>query len=111
MAEASNVTLEIFINSLPIRPEALDMYKNGLNTGMNRSNQSMVQDKTLFQKELPAWHQEILFDPQTSGGLLIAVPEKQGSELIEAFKADGMEWISCIGGVLPYNGSDSLVFL
>ena len=110
MAEASNVTLEIFIDSLPVLPEALDMYKIGVKTGMNRSNQSMVTDKTLLPKELPGWHREILFDPQTSGGLLMAVPEKQGSGLIEAFKADGLEWISRIGMVLPYNGSASLVF-
>ncbi len=110
MAEASKATLEIDLDSLPVLPEALDMYKNGVTTGMNRSNQLMVEAKTGFEKEPPSWHKEILYDPQTSGGLLIAVPENAGKNLLEAFKENGLSWFSKIGKVSPLKDSAYLIF-
>ncbi|NQU62945.1 MAG: selenide, water dikinase SelD, partial [SAR324 cluster bacterium] len=77
VAKASNVSLEIEIDKLPIMPEALEMYKKGVTTGVNAFNQELVFGKHRFDIELPQWHKEIVFDPQTSGGLLLSVPEEE----------------------------------
>ena len=87
MAQASQVRLEFEIEQLPVMPEALEMYRKGVTTGVNLANRRMVADHLRFEKKLPAWHQEIVFDPQTSGGLLVAVPEGQNQEVLAALKA------------------------
>ena len=75
MARASNVTLEIDLDNIPIMREALEMYRKGMNTGVNQYNRKLVENNMSFEKALPAWHQEIVYDPHNSGGLLVSLTE------------------------------------
>ena len=50
------------------------------------------------------WVQDVLFDPQTSGGLLIAVAEKDAAPLVAALHANGVEAAAIIGTVTGENG-------
>jgi len=54
--------------------------------------------------------QEIVYDPQTSGGLLVSVPESQGESLLKALQAAGVRWASMVGKVKPLIDSSHLVF-
>jgi selenide,water dikinase len=63
-----------------------------------------------FEKDLPPWHKEIVYDPQTSGGLLVAVPESEGEALVKALQAQGVRWASMVGKVKPLSDSNYLVF-
>jgi len=110
MATASDVLLEVVLDEIPIMREALDMYQKGMNTGMNASNRQMVIQNMQFEKTLPAWHQEIVYDPQTSGGLLIAVPESSGENLLKALKDAGVDQAQIIGKVTERQDSVYLVF-
>jgi len=87
MAKASQVTLTLDLDALPIMDQALDMYRKGVTTGVNAFNRDLSMPHTQIEKELPSWHQQILYDPQTSGGLLVALPADQGAALVEALKA------------------------
>jgi len=91
MARGSKVSLRINLDHLPIMPEALAMYRKGMRTGVNQFNRRMVADKVRFDVQLPDWHEEIVFDPQTSGGLLAAIPESQGQNLIALLKKAGVD--------------------
>jgi selenide,water dikinase len=110
MARGSNVTLKIDMDSIPIMREALEMYDKGMSTGVNKNNRQMVQKSSRFEKELPAWHQEIVFDPQTSGGLLVAIPGSQAQDLLKALQNGGVDQSRIIGKVEALQDATSLVF-
>ena len=105
MAKGSGVSLRITIDDLPLMDEALSMYKRGMRTGVNLANRSMVHQHLRWEVELPAWHQEIVMDPQTSGGLLVAVQEDQATELVAALQGAGVLQARIIGGVETLNGA------
>jgi selenide,water dikinase len=110
MAAGSDVQLRIEIDALPLLPEALEMYRKGMSTGMNRHNQRLVAGATLIQTALADWHEQILYDPQTSGGLLVALPVTQQGQLLNALHQRGISLACAIGGVLPFDGRYRLVF-
>jgi selenide,water dikinase len=110
MTTASDVRMDIHLDEVPIMREALQMYKKGMNTGMNASNRQMVEKNVRFEKKLPDWHREIVYDPQTSGGLLVAVPESTGEGLLKALKDAGVDQARIIGRVTERQDSDYLVF-
>ena len=74
MGLGSDALIRIELNKLPVMDEALAMYEKGITTGVNKLNREQVEPKARFTTNVPHWHQEIVFDPQTSGGLLAAVP-------------------------------------
>lgn len=110
MAKGSGVTLEIQIADVPTMREALAMYEKGMSTGVNRYNRALVENNTQFEKTLPPWHEEIFYDPQTSGGLLISVPEAQSATVLRALHDDGVEKARMIGSVRPLGDSIYLRF-
>ena len=110
MAKASQVTFAIDMESLPVMDQALEMYRQGVNTGVNAFNQSLVADYTRFDKALAQWHRQIIYDPQTSGGLLVALPADQEVELIRKLEQAGTPAAVRIGRVLPLEDRIHLVF-
>jgi selenide,water dikinase len=110
MARGSGTTLEIDVARLPVMDEALDMYRRGMTTGVNSANRKLVQANISLQTSLPDWHQEIVFDPQTSGGLLVALPEEQGRALTANLETLGTPAAHIIGRVVPLNGTTHLIF-
>jgi selenide,water dikinase len=110
MVKGSQVTMEFSMDRVPIMQEALEMYKKGVTTGVNNYNRELVAGAIRFEKDLPPWHKEIVYDPQTSGGLLVAVPESQGEALVKALQAQGVRWASMVGKVKPLSDSNYLVF-
>lgn len=99
MAKGAGVTLKIDAPSVPLMQEALAMYKRGMTTGVNASNRALVEPFTQFDEALPSWHQEIFIDPQTSGGLLVALPASQGQNALQALHQAGVAQASLVGNV------------
>ncbi len=110
MAKASQVCLNMAIDSIPIMPEALEMYRKGMTTGVNDYNRQLVEKNIRITADLPAWHKEIIYDPQTSGGLLLALPESQGEALRKDLVDAGVKDTRLIGQVIECKESTSLVF-
>ena len=110
MAKNSNAALEIHVSRIPVMREALEMYKRGMSTGMNGPNRQLVEKHMHFAEPYPAWHQEIVFDPQTSGGLLAALPANQVENLIDALMEGDGTGAQMIGTVEPLKRSNYLVF-
>lgn len=110
MAKGSGVQMDIDIERLPIMAESLEMYRKGMSTGSNDFNRNLVSDHTVFHRVLPRWHEEIVFDPQTSGGLLVALPEGEAQPTIDALHDAGVTDAVRIGHVAPLKDSLHLVF-
>jgi selenide,water dikinase len=111
MVKGSQVAMEFSVDRIPIMREALEMYEKGVTTGVNAYNRELVAEAIRFEKDLPPWHKEIVYDPQTSGGLLVAVPEREGESLLKALQAAGVKWASLVGRVKPVSGATHLVFI
>ena len=101
MANGAGVTLCFDLERLPVMDEALEMYERGMTTGMNASNRELVAGKIRFEQELPPWRREIVFDPQTSGGLLAAVPGEEADALLAALQSGGVPHAAMVGEVRP----------
>jgi selenide,water dikinase len=82
IARASNVTVRIRIASVPILPRAIDAWRAGARPGGGNRNLDYVQPMVDWG---PATDVEraLLTDPQTSGGLLVAVPPSRLREYLE----------------------------
>jgi selenide,water dikinase len=80
MAGAAH-TIVINSGSLPILPGAMEFANDAFATGGSKRNRVFMEGKTDIRK-LPAELQEIVFDPQTSGGLLIALPADYAEALL-----------------------------
>ncbi len=110
VASGSQVCLEFEMEKLPLMREAIEMYAEGISTGVNGHNRKLVEKNARFDTDLPAWHCEIVFDPQTSGGLLAAVPESQSENLLKALLEAGVSDAKCIGRVKAVEDDTLLVF-
>jgi len=76
------------------------MYRKGENTGSNKANRKLVAGYVEIEGSRSAEQQELLFDPQTSGGLLIAVAAGQADDLIAALKKEGIDAATRVGEVV-----------
>ena len=98
MAKASNVSIEIDSNEVPIIESAVDMAKMGIiPAGMYRNKGYISKDVELIGIDTAI--EDILYDPQTSGGLLISVREDLAEELINDMKENGSIEAKIIGTV------------
>ena len=110
MTRGTDVTCAFDLDALPIFEEALACYERGVTTGVNASNRELVAPHARFVRKLPAAREEIVFDPQTSGGLLAAVPGAQAARLVAALRDAGVEAAREVGRVMPHQAPLSLVF-
>lgn len=100
MAEASQVSLEICFSAIPLLPETLEMARMGLIPAGAYNNKEHLGDKVTFDNSLRQEEQMILYDPQTSGGLLIAIAEANADRLVVNLRDQGVP-SAVIGRVLP----------
>lgn len=97
IARGSGVRIEIRFQDVPLYPNALTMYQKGETTGSNSANRKLVEANLEWAINLPTARQDLLFDPQTSGGLLLSLPLEQADRLVQELHAAGVEDASCIG--------------
>ena len=77
MAQASGVTAEVRLADVPFLPEALGLAAQGLMPGGSIQNRNFYLPRTLVGPGLDELLVSLLFDAQTSGGLILGVPEDQ----------------------------------
>ena len=84
MARASSAALELEARAVPLLPEAMRLQAKGYVTGGLTTNRSYVDDVLSVESSLDPNLVDLLLDPQTSGGLLIAVAEEKESRFRQA---------------------------
>lgn len=83
MAEASSVTIKINYKNVPIISKAIEYAQMGLVPAGAYSNRGHIGDNVKFINEIPNEIEDILFDPQTSGGLLISISKEYIDDLLK----------------------------
>jgi selenide, water dikinase len=101
MATGSGVQINLFYKELPFYPHALEMYRKGETTGSNKANRRLSDGRLEITTTLLKEEEELLFDPQTSGGLLLSVPESHAKQLVNELRGAGMETAAIIGNTVP----------
>ena len=86
VASASGVTFNIEINKLPIFDNVVNLASNGIVPGGAKRNEDYLAGKTYVSKNTSEGLKYVLFDPQTSGGLLFSVPESELKQLLKNLK-------------------------
>jgi selenide,water dikinase len=92
MAMASQVTLEIAVDRLQFLPGAVEYARAGAVPGGLKNNREFASCAVETQREFPREIEDLLYDPQTSGGLLISIPASDAAKFIGGYQ---------IGRVLP----------
>jgi len=82
MALASNVTLEISLNAVRFLPGAIEYSKRGAHSGGLNNNRDFVESCVLMPTGIPPEIEALLYDPQTSGGLLISLSDADARKLL-----------------------------
>jgi selenide,water dikinase len=89
IADGSGVTLVIEPDAVPLLPFVLDLALRN-RPGGGASNEGYFGGKVTWTRDLDAALRVVLFDPQTSGGLLVAVAPRQRDELVGRLRAAGV---------------------
>lgn len=99
MAEGSSVTIVIDHKKVPIIDKAREYAQMGLVPAGAYSNRKHVGEKVRYSDDIPEDIMDILFDPQTSGGLLISVPKENVNLLLDNLKNTPTEF-AVVGEVI-----------
>ena len=86
MAQGSGCTLHLQTNQIPFHPEAVEMAEMGLIPAGAYRNRDFAESAVEVRGKVSRAMQDILYDPQTSGGLLIAVDGRDGESLLRQLK-------------------------
>jgi selenide, water dikinase len=101
MAAGSSVHAVLDYKALPFYPGAHDMYKIGQTTGSNKANRTLVARHPLaLATDLTRSQEELLYDPQTSGGLLLSLPNDQAQRLLQQLHEAGIGDAAIIGEII-----------
>ena len=99
MAQSSGMTLTIETSKLPVLPGAAELAAAGNHTRASKTNRSAVESLMRIDSSADAMGLEMVFDPQTSGGLLISVDPARAEELVRLCREAGAERSAVVGSV------------
>jgi selenide,water dikinase len=100
MAKGSRVGMVVRAGEVPLFPEALDFAKIGLIPGGAYSNRQFFSCCVDLEPDVPSLLVDLLYDPQTSGGLLISVPSEKAEGLVAALREKGERASAIVGEVV-----------
>jgi selenide,water dikinase len=109
MAQASNVTIQINSPDVPVLSGAYDLVEAGCIPGAAFRNQEFVEGDCSFEKDTDYSMKMLCLDAQTSGGLLICVPETRADEMKLVLADGGYEKTDIVGRVLPKSAKHLVV--
>lgn len=99
MAKASDVTIEIKADDVPILEGAVEMAEMGIIPSGAYSNMGYIQDDVMIDESVREAVSDCLYDPQTSGGLLVSVRADQAEEMVKDMLKNGAITAEIIGSV------------
>jgi len=108
MARASGVSMEININDMPKLEGALEYAAMGLLSAATYTNREYVGAAAEFDGDIQLPEQDLLFDPQTSGGLLIACPEDRAERMMARMKKVLSTPCGVVGSVAEPTGTPTI---
>ena len=97
MASGSGVTIVLEARTLPILPGARRLARLGYVTGGCRRNREYLKNKISVHRSVRDDLIEIALDPQTSGGLLMALPADRAAALVDRLRSKGIDAATLVG--------------
>lgn len=109
MAEGSGVAIRLESSKIKLMNKVIELIDKDSIPGGAFSNMHYFGKWVDFDTSVAKALRVTLFDPQTSGGLLISVPGSKAGELLEEMKANSVEWAEVIGEVVERNSQGSTI--
>ncbi len=98
ICEGSGLAASLDLAAIPLLQSALPFARAGNNTGAGTRNRETYGPGVTLP-ELPEWHRNLLFDPQTSGGLLVSVAADSAARVLSMFHEQGYQRAAIIGQI------------
>ncbi len=102
IAEASDKTLVIKAEDVPLLPEALEWAEEGFLPGGAYRNRKYVAERCLVENNVARGREDLFYDPQTSGGLLLCVAAEKAADFLQELTAAGLT-AAIIGSVEEFS--------
>ncbi len=100
IAQNSQVSINLNAAAIPFFPNVLEFAQWGLSPGGLQRNRDFYSTSVNLSNEVPAHTQDVFFDPQTSGGLLICLDADKAESLLNQLRQAGVEDAVIIGEVV-----------
>jgi selenide,water dikinase len=107
VACASKVTIEIDAQTVPLLDGALEMASEGLLTSGDKTNRQYVGSDVQIDETVDPNLVKLLFDPQTAGGMLIAITPDRAGDLLERLRESYPH--AAVIGLVHENSGNSVV--
>ena len=104
LAQNSQVGINIFSSSIPLLPKTAEFAQQGLCPRGLHKNREFYSPSVVFADGVSEHLQDILFDPQTSGGLFISLTPRKARILVERLRAAGVKDATIVGEVVEGPG-------
>lgn len=101
IAQGSHVTIELNAGEVPLLARAKEFASMGIIPAGAYTNMDYFKDKVQVDQQVEQSLLDVLYDPQTSGGLLISVPEERLETLLKELESSKALCHAVIGKVLP----------
>lgn len=99
MARASGLTLRLNLADIPFLTRAEELAQQGFITGASVRNWASYGEAITLPVDMPEWQRMLLADPQTSGGLLVAVSADKADALVKQVRDAGYPLATIVGSV------------
>jgi selenide,water dikinase len=99
MAKGAGLEFHVEFSALSVYAGAEAMYRRGMSTGSNDTNRELAMPYLAIERSLEPAEESLLFDPQTNGGLLFALPADQADALVSHLHQAGVNDAAVIGRV------------
>jgi selenide,water dikinase len=97
MCRSSELTARIRFEALPMLDGVADLARVPYRTGAATRNWSSYGEEVVLSSEIAEWQRDLICDPQTSGGLLVAVAPSQASRVLNVLREAGFTRAAAIG--------------
>jgi selenide,water dikinase len=109
MLRASGVSARLVLDALPALPGAMELFALGLRSSAHASNARVRQLVVVAPARADDPRMELLYDPQTSGGLLLALPAARAADAVRALRDGGDLAAAVVGGIAPARSDGLLI--
>jgi selenide,water dikinase len=97
MARGSGLRFVLRSETIPLLPRTIELAQQGFITGASGRNWESYGTAVALAPDYPLWRRQILTDPQTSGGLLVACAPERANALLTAIRDAGYSRASIVG--------------
>jgi len=100
MVSESGITAEIYSSQVPVFEDAIEHIRNQIISGAIERNREYASQYVTVEDGVPEELEHILYDPQTSGGLLMSAPAEKASAILNRLRQAGIEDAAIIGKII-----------